>query len=48
MFRFTKHELTKELCIFTMTYKNHGAHMEKSGDSMLRTFVGETLGKRPQ
>jgi len=48
MFRFTRHELTKEMCVFTMTQMNHAAHMEKSGNSMLQTFVGETLGKRPQ
>jgi hypothetical protein len=47
-FRFTRHELTKEMCILTITQMNHAANIEKSGNSMLQTFVGETLGKRPQ
>jgi len=36
------------MCIFTMTQMNHATHMEKSGNSMLQTFVGEALGKRPR
>jgi hypothetical protein len=36
------------MCVFTMTQINHAAHMEKSVNSMLQTFAGETLGKRPQ
>jgi hypothetical protein len=48
MFLFTRHELTKEMCIFTMTQMNHAAHMEKSGNSIIQASVGETLGKRPQ
>jgi hypothetical protein len=48
MFRFTRHELTKEMYIFTTTQMNHAAHTEKSGNNMLQTFVGETLGNTPQ